>query len=229
MITIKIEGLQQVLNQIGNAGKQSRFAAAVALTRTAKQVETRLQQDMASTFENPTPWVLKGTFTKSATPQTLTATVGSKDRQSLYVKEHFESGFRGQKPYELALVSIGALPSGYRAIPGSGMKIDNRGNPSRAQLRELIGSLSSRMQVAKGRGKNTKLVGYFAVMPGSLSHLAPGIYWRQGRAIKPMLVFVQQAGYRKVLDLPTIAADVVNKEFAQQFGLAFDQAMRTAR
>jgi len=229
MIRSSIQGVDDVIKAIGNVRNQARYATAVALTKTAKQVEKRLQQDMLGTLDNPTPWTARGTFTKPATKADLTAVVGMRDRQAVYVKEHFLGGLRGQKPFEKVLTSMGLLPGGYKAIPGNGMKLDSRGNPSRAQLKEIIGSLSSRMQVAKGRGKKVRMVGYFAVTPGSKSHLAPGIYWRSGRALKCALVFVKSAGYKKVLDLPRSAAEVVNREFAAQFSAAFEQAMKTAR
>lgn len=214
---------------LADGNKQARFAAAVALTKTGKQVEKRLQADMQQSLNNPAPWVARGTFTKSATKADLTATVGMRDRQALYVKEHFLAGLRGQKPYEKALAGMGVLPRGYKAVPGAGLKLDARGIPNRGQLREIFGSLASRMQVYKGRGKRVHAEGYFVVPVGSRSRLHHGVWWRSGRSIKPMLIFVQAASYRKVMDLPKSAAEVVNQDFARLFGEAFDQATKTAR
>lgn len=230
MFSVNISGIEAVQKTIEAAGKQARFAAAVSLTRTAQAVERRLQSDMATTFDKPAPWIVKGTFVERADKQTLTARVGIKDLQALYVKEQFlAGGARGQKPFEKALASMGVLPAGYRAIPGQGLKLDARGIPNRAQLRELFGSLASRMQVAKGRGKRMQMVGYFVVPVGSPTRLQPGVWWRSGRAVKPMLVFVRGAGYRKAFDLPRAAREVVHKDFERLFAEAFDNAMRTAR
>ena len=228
-IKIDIQGLDDVQRMVGNAAKQAKYALAVALTRTAREAEKQLQKDMVGTFDNPTPWIAKGTFTKSATKQTLTAVVGIKDRQTLYVKEHFDAGQRGQKPYERVLQSLGVLPAGYRTVPGSGLKLDSRGNPSRSQLKEILGSVKTRMAIAKGRGKRVALVGYFAVLPGAKTHLSPGIYWRSARAIRPVLIFVQAATYRKTLDLVKMAERVVAEKLPGEFSTAFDQAMETAR
>lgn len=229
MISIKIEGLDAVLRRVDAVGKQARYAAAVALSRTGKAVEKRLQADMQQSLNNPAPWVAKGTFTKSATKADLTATVGMRDRQALYVKEHFLAGMRGQKPYEKALASMGVLPRGYKAVPGAGLKLDARGIPNRTQLKEIFGALSSRMQVYKGRGKRVQATGYFVVPVGSRSRLHQGVWWRSGRAVKPMLIFVQAASYRKVMDLPKSTAEVVNQDFARLFGESLDQAMASAR
>ncbi len=229
MITIKIEGLQAVQDRLGNLPKQARFAAAVALTRTAQQVEKRLRDDMAGAFDNPSPWIAKGTFVQRADKATLTATVGVKDRQAVYVKEHFNAGLRGQKPYERALSGRGVLPAGYRAVPGAGLKLDARGIPNRAQLSEIFGALSAGVQVYKGRGKKMQTVGYFVVPVGKPNRLHPGIWWRSARQIKPMLIFVAAAGYDKILDLPKSAGEVVNREFAALFNAAFIEAMSTAQ
>jgi len=231
MLTVKIDGLEALQRKIQEAGKQARYAAAVSLTRTAQAVEKRLQSDMAGTFNNPAPWIAKaGTFVKPANKQTLTAMVGLKDRQALYVKEYFNAGGgRGPKPFEKALSGMGVLPDGYRAVPGDGLKLDARGIPNRAHLREVFGSLASRMQVAKGRGKRVQLVGYFVVSVGSPARLHPGVWWRSGRAIKPVLLFVRNASYRRLFDLTRTAQEVVASDFDRHFAEAFANALRTAR
>ena len=230
MIQIKIEGLADVQALLAAGGRQARFAAAVALTRTGKALESQLKAEVERGFDNPSPWISKrGTYVKPARRDNLTAEIGFQARQSLYVKEHFRAGRRGQKPYEKALTGMGALPAGYRAVPGEGLKLDARGIPNRAQLKELFGSLGSRMQVAQGRGKRMQLVGYFVVPVGSRSRLHAGVWWRSGRALKPMLIFVPSASYRKLFDLPRIAEGVVNKDFDRLFREAYDQAIRSAK
>lgn len=215
---------------LANAEKLVRYATAVALTRTAKELEFRLQRELQQVFNNPTPWIAsKSTYIKPATKQNLTAVVGVKDRQVLYLKEHFNAGARGQKPYERILRGLGVLPPGYVTTPGSGLKLDGRGNPNRAQLSEILGSVKTKMAVAKGRGKRMGMVYYFAIVPGMKSHLRPGIYLRRGSEIKPMLMFVQSADYRRRIDLQAFADQWAGKIFEREFSLAFEQAMRTAR
>lgn len=238
MLTIKVEGLdglKRSLNEIGS--KQVPFAAAKAITKTAKLVENKLQASMAGAFKSPSPYVRRATFATSATKTNLSATVGLKDQKpsggtapSVLLKEHFTGGLRGNKPFEKAIAAMGAMPSSYRAIPGSGMRLDGYGNPSRKEIGEMLGSLRTRMQVAKGRGKNVALVGYFVVPVGAKSHLPAGIYKRPARgALLTMFIFVSQASYRKVIDFSRTAQEVVAREFQPQFDAAFAEAMRTAR
>lgn len=238
MLTVKIEGLEELKRSLGDMGrKQVPFAAAVAITRTAKAVEARIQRDMAGAFKPVSPYVTRATFATSATKASLTAAVGLKDKKpaggtapALLLKEHFTGGLRGNKPFEKAIAALGVMPAGYRAIPGRGIKLDAYGNPSRKEIGEMLGSLRSRMQVWKGRGKRTELVGYFIVPVGAQSRLSPGIYKRVARgAIKAMFLFVPHAAYRKVMDMERSAREVVAREFQPNFDKAFADAMSTAR
>lgn len=229
MIKIEIKGMDRVQRLLGSAAKQVRFATAVALTRTAKKGSERLQKEMQRQFDQPTPWIGRGTFSSGAKPVTLEARFGVKDRQALYVKEHFSAGRRAQKPFERVLRSMGVLPADYRAVPGAGLQLDSRGNPNRNQLREILGALKSRVAVAKGRGRRMQLQAYFVIPPGHASHLHPGVWQRTGRAITPVLIFVAAAAYRRRIDLPRLAQKLVAQEFEAEFAKAFDQAMRTAR
>lgn len=65
-----------------------------------------------------------------------------------------------------------------------------------------------------------------------LNHLAPGVYQRVqtgfGTSIKPILIFVKRAQYRKRLDFYGIARKSFEEAFPIEFKKAFDQAMSTA-
>jgi hypothetical protein len=235
MFTIKIEGLDKLQKELNDLQrKQLPYATAVALSKTAQSVEKKLKREMAGEFDKPTPYTLKSTFVSPAKKANLEAIVGLKDKgtrvpPAVLLKEHFTGGVRGNKPFEKALAGIGALPSGWRAIPGAGMPLDSYGNPRRNVLREIFGALKTRTKVFKGRGKRVQLVGYFLIPVGSASHLGPGIYLQKNRTIQPMFVFVKSAGYRKVIDLPRIATETVNKEFNREFSTAFANALATAK
>lgn len=238
MLTVKIEGLEELRRRLSDMGsRQVPFAAAKAITQTAKAVEARIQHDMAGAFKSASPYVKRATFSTSATKANLSATIGLKDQKpsggtapAVLLKEHFTGGLRGNKPFEKAIAALGGMPAGYRAVPGSGIKLDAYGNPSRKEIGEMLGSLRSRMQVFKGRGKNTALVGFFIVPVGAKSHLHAGIYKRVARgAIKAMFLFVSKAAYRKVMDMERSAREVVAREFQPNFDAAFTEAMRTAR
>lgn len=215
--------------------KQIPFATALALTRTGKLVEKSLQAEMAGKLD-ASPYTKRSTFSTSANKYNLEAIVGLKDKKpaggtppAVLLKEHFGGGMRGNKPMEKAIASLGAMPAGWRVVPGAGMPLDAYGNPRRNAVREVIQSLRTKMQLYKGRGKRVALVGYFVIPVGGASHLQPGIYSRKGRDISPMFLYIKSASYRKRFDLPVLANRVAAKEFGKQFDAALASALATAR
>lgn len=241
MIKVTIDS-SAALRALKNGAKQARFAAAVALTRTAKQVGAKLDSEMKSALPGAGPYTTteRAQFVKPATTANLEATVGLKDKKpargtspAMLTKEHFTGGRRGNKPMEVAMRAAGVLPDGWIVIPGAGMKLDRFGNPPRQAVAEVLGAIKRNVAVVGRRGKTTVAKSYFVVPPGGsprADHLAPGI-WRRinNRAISPVFLFVSAASYPRRIDLPKIARAVVNKVFANEFAKAYRQALATAR
>lgn len=241
-VTHNIRDVARRLDDIGR--RQLPFAAAKALTLTAKRVEKRLQDEMRGALTSATPYTLKSQYVKPATKRDLVAEVGIKDRKpargtapAVLLKEHFTGGARGNKPMEVALRARRALPPGYVVVPGAGMPLDAYGNPKRAAVAEVLGALKAGINVYSKRGKRMSTVGYFVVPIGSADprtrHLEPGIYRRvtaaDGRAAIPVFLFVQRADYRKRIDLPRLARETVAREFDGIFADALRGALQTAR
>mgnify|MGYP001035941654 CR=1 FL=1 len=237
-VSHNIKDVERELNRV--ARDQLPFASAVAITRTAKILDRELSGQLSAELDNPTPYIARATFSTSARKDRLEATIGVRDQASRgaspaqYVQEHFSGDARGMKPYELALQSIGALPRGMRAVPGTGIKLDRFGNPNRRDVQEVIGAMRRGISVFKGKGKRTVLTGYFVRMPQDgrpqARHLAPGIWRRIGMdAVVPVFLFVEQADYRKRFDLPKLARTVIDREFGRELAKSLDQAVRTAR
>lgn len=241
-ISVKIEGMDRTLRWLSAGQKQARYSAAVALTRTAKDLERKLADDMRSAFSSASPYTLRSQYVSPATRDKLRAEVGIKDKApargtapAKLVREHFIGGQRGSKPMEVALRARGALPAGHIVVPGAGMKLDRYGNPSKAAVTEILGALKSGIAVYAGRGKRAAAVVYFVAPVGGnrrTAHLAPGIYKRTQRgsdsAIQPMLLFVKAAPYRRVIFLDRIAR-TAQPTFSRHFDAALAQAMATAR
>lgn len=243
MITIKIDGLDKVQRMIGEAGKQAKFAAAVALTKTAGKIRDELAAEMVRDLPGASPYSLKSQFIVPAKRDKLEAIVGIKNYKpargtapATLLKEHFGGGIRGYKPMEVAMRALGALPEGYRVVPAAGMKLDRYGNPNKAMVAEVLGGLRSGLRVFSGRGKRAAELGYFVApvqRSGRTRHLAPGIYRRVGRvgskALIPVFLFVNATAYRRLFDLPAMGQRIVERDFNQIFNAAFTAALRTAR
>jgi hypothetical protein len=239
MISVRIEGLDATLARLQGQAKQVKFAAAVALTKTAQDVRAELARDMAAKLPGASPYSLKSQFVAAAKRDNLQATVGIKDKKpargtapAMLLKEHFAGGLRGNKPMEKAMSALSALPDGWIAVPGAGLKLDRYGNPNRKQVDEVLGALRSGMAVHGGRGKRAYTSAYFVAQPDAprARHLAPGIYRRtNNRAITPVFLFVQRAAYRKVIDLPGMGKRIVASRFNAHFAAALQNALATAR
>lgn len=250
MIKVEIKGLDAVRAHVAGMGKQVRFAAAVALTKTAKAVEVAEKREMRDVFDRPTPNTMNSTYVKPATPQTLAAEIGIKNfagkgiAADKYLAAQIKGGSRRMKRFEKALQSVGALPDGYRAVPGAAAKMDAFGNMQGGQIVQILSFFKAfpemgykanmsdkrRMQLAKGSKKSVGFA-YFVGRPGD--RLPLGIYQRfnlsHGSAIKPVIIFVPHATYQAVFDFKFVAAGVVDREWARQFDSALTEAMRTAR
>lgn len=242
MITITVDTRETTrwLNDLER--KQIPFATSVALNKTARLAQAGIKEEMQRVLDRPKPYTLNGTFVANSTKYNLTATVGLKDKAAasgraagVYLRPLVAGIPRRQTGWERALQSIGAVPSGMRAVPAEGAKIDSYGNMSRAQVTEIMGALRSRMRMFKGKGKRAHAVGYFVAKPGDprSQHLEPGIYSRIERAgengIRPVVIFVSRTSYRPIIKLESTVRAAVEKSFAREFQSALDMALASAR
>lgn len=126
---------------VGLRKDQIPFAAAYALTQTAKDAQSDIVSAMKTVFNNPKPFTLQGTFVIPATKSKLYATVKLKDgslRESLetskrgtadkYLAASVKGGNRKNTAFERALIYNGLMPPGYFAIPTRLAPKDQYGN-----------------------------------------------------------------------------------------------------
>jgi hypothetical protein len=247
MLNITITGLDDVRAQLGNAAKQASFAASKALNNAAFGIQAKIKADMQTAFQGgATPYTLRAFKVDKASKGNLTASVmlradsngGTPHTQAL--AHLFQGGSRQWKKFEGVIRATGAMPAGTIAVPGKGIKLDARGNMSKAQIAELLGGLRSGMQVVRraGRGKEQKAVGYF-ILPKRHGKLPPGIYKRvstggwvssgkSGSGVQSMIVFVRMGTWRKYIDLDKIARAQL-QTFVADFATQLRQAMASAR
>lgn len=253
-IDTNIAAVQQALKK---AASQVPFALAVAMNKTVEKALVAVRAEMPRVFDNPTPWVLNSLRVKRATKTSLSAELAYKDRNSAessrsMVEPHVLGGKRHYKAMEARLYGMGLLAKGYNAVPGAAAKLDANGNMSQGQISQLLNvlgaytesgfnkaNINTRKRLAKGGLKNSQYGQYgfvYWVNPvgggGRGKHLQPGVYQRVqtpfGSSLKPVLIFVGQAVYKKRLDFFGIAQKTVDKEWPGEFDRAFDEAMRTA-
>jgi hypothetical protein len=248
MLTIQINGIDQVRAQLGTAGKQAAFAAKNALNNAAFAINKQIKADMQGAFQGgATAYTLRAFQVHKASKQRLEASVmlrtdsqgGKSHSQTL--GHLFTGGSRQWKKFEGLIRALGAMPAGTIAVPGEGIKLDSRGNMSRTQLREILGALRSGMAVVRGgRGKNPAMaVGYF-ILPKKTGRIKyPGIYKRtttggwvgDGDAnskLMPMVVFLPMGTWRRYINLEAIAQQQL-RGFVADFNAQLREALKNAK
>lgn len=229
MIKVEIKGLDKTLAHIAGIGKQARFAAAVALTRTAKAVKDAMPAALERDLDRPTPFTKRGMYIKPARRDDLAAEVGFMDRQARYLRYQIAGGTRtpgprGIKlPGNIELNSFGNIPKGMIA------KLK-----SAAHDGTLSKAISKRLGVGNRRKGAAPIQLFYGKPTGRGWEKAPMGIWRRvpgspGKLI-PVIVFEDTpARYKPRFDFRRRAEEVVRREWDRQFSMAFDQAMRSAR
>lgn len=252
MIKVKIEGMDKTLAHLAGMQKQVKFAAAVALTRTAQAAKVEVARLMPAELDRPKPGTTRALRVEKATRYDLTAVVRLLNRgegvpSQEFIGHNVTGGRRGMKRSELMLRAAGILPEGLYTIPGKEAKLDAYGNMSRGQIVSILsyfrtfgvtvlkdGSLlnSSRMNMtAKTRGRMEKRRAEYFVVPVRDRKLGlyPGIWRRSGNELQPVLMFVKPGTHKKLVKIHETGERVVRREFNKLFDQAFADAMRTAR
>lgn len=150
VIKVEIKGLAGVVKNLSAVQKQVRFATAVALTRTAKDVEKAMIGEFKAKFDAPTPTALRGFRTKTATRENLTAEVLLKDRPlggknlnsiSQILGHHFSGGGRIKKQLEVILEQNNFISASEYVVPGQAARLDRYGNISRGQIVQILSQI----------------------------------------------------------------------------------------
>lgn len=255
MIRIQMDGLNKAIKNVADLGKQTRYAAAQTLNKLATgPVRADLRHEMQDSLDRPTPFTLNSiALVKPATRDDPAAVIDFKDvaggarPASSYLRWQVHGGQRRLKAFEVMLRSMGVLPGGYFAVPGSGAKYDAYGNVSRGQLVAILSYFQAFPEDGRGwkmnstaatrarmaRGTRTRPgYRYFVGRPGGRGEL--GIYQdvkiaRGTRELLPIFIFSQWTRYEPRLDLDYAAQLSVQRNAPAIFARELAQALRTAR
>lgn len=243
MLTIRIEGLEELKRTLATAPREIQVAAQRALLKTAHGIKDAEIAEMRRVFDRPTRWTL-GAMRVRATNR-FTVEVGILDpdgyykRAANYLGTQVEGGQRKFKGLESSLQRRALMPAGWFAVPGEGAKIDAFGNMSSGQIRQILSwfdaaenwagstqnmGFAGREKRRKGTRKTAGFE-YFVVLPGKQKNLKqPGIYQRvflgHGKAIKPVLIYVKGARYQARFNFEKVAADIANALWDAEFSKA---------
>ncbi len=220
-LSIDMKGLDEVRKSIqGFSERRMNAAVATAMTQTAKTIAGQWQGEIDQRIDRPTARTRAATSFQGASAGRLEAQVFVKDRMpgttpAEYLGVQETGGRRRIKKFEQALISAGAMPSGYVTVPGRGSKLDSYGNVSRKLIIAVIAQLGSDYSpgyarvIAKSTAKRLATAAkrgraFIVVRPEDAKQAGtdPGIYERQadGRR-KAVFLFKRAVTYRKRLDL----------------------------
>lgn len=212
------------------------YAAATALTRTAKRAQQAIIAEMPQVFDRPTPYTLNSTFVQPASVKTMTARVAVKDWASNngtlpedYLLPAVLGGSRKEKRFERNMRYAGLLARGEYAVLGQEAPLDAFGNLRRGEMQRILTATRSSFDPYQNRSnsrrsrKNAKNAPYFA---GRVKRIW-GVWRREGRRLRPVLVFVRRTPqYRARLDFDGIAERTTREFFEAEFRAAAEAIVR---
>lgn len=239
-ITSDIAKIGKVMDSVAN---DIRFAQALALTATANQARNDLRVEMQRVFDRPTRYALNSMGVKSADRKgDLVAAVFLKEfagkgvPATKYLWAQIHGGNRRAKRFEVSLEKAGLLPVGMRAVPGQGARIDAYGNMNRGQVVKILSALKATSDVTQhanpSRPSRRKLRNekYFvAGKSPKTKHLAPGIYLRTQKVIKPVVLYVDRTSYAPRFKFHDVAQASQRKHFMTELDRALAKVMGKAR
>jgi len=183
VITIKVEGVEDLLVGLAGMQRQIPYAMANGVNAVARKIKEAEIQEMRAKFKSPTPFTLNGLRIKPAkAPRSVEATVWFKYPPNLSQKDHYllpqvEGGDRPLKPYEMGL-------GGRFTLPGKGLTLDRYGNLGRGQLTKILSQSGkfreSGFKMNRSR-KGSKARDMFMVTKPR-GKMLPGIYERVSTA-----------------------------------------------
>lgn len=240
MITVQTRGLADNLSELTDIEqRQIPFATVLALTETAKLVKARLEDEMRSVFDRPTPYTMNSLRLIPATKQRMEARVWIKDEAdgaqpaTKWLTPEVYGGDRNTKRSEALLRARGILPEGKFIVPGKGAPFDSYGNIGRGQLQKILSGLGAQGDRLQNSTNSRRSVGnttrYFVMRKG---RNAIGIAERTGTKrsdVQMVLAFVGKPAYARALDFFGIGERVADEQLSIQFEKAFDRALATRR
>lgn len=213
------------------------YITASTLTDVAKGAAMAERKALPWRFDRPTPYVSKGLLYRPADKNWLVSEVYVSDEHFKgnpvhhILRPHVQGGPRRAKRYEVRLRNAGILGPNEFTVPGAAAPLDPYGNLRGGHIERMLSQLQAAEQYAgymanetgRSRRRNRGRVNdrYF-VAKGDTS-LPRGIWLRNGRRVRPFLIFVQGApSYSPIYPFGQVAADYAEDNFRRLFTQRFN-------
>ncbi len=233
-INVDTRGLHAEIARLRGMQKQVAYAASRALNATAKKVADAMPAELERALDRPTPFTKRGVrVLRYASGARLEAVVGFMDAQAKYMQWQIDGGSRFpgrgglRLPTAVKVNEFGNIPRGAIAQLLAVAKKEMRANGKQAKL--------TRGQSRRIRVSSRVEIFYGDPTDQGGKQYPRGIYKRvqlsaSRRQLIPLIVFPDRlAKYRPRFNFKDKAMAIVEHEWPIQFGVAFDEAMRSAR
>ena len=226
-ISVRVDGIDRVKSFLEGRQKQVRYAAAVALTKTAGDIKAAMPAELDRVLDRPTPFTKRGIFVKRAEARAavLQSVVGFMPAQAKYMLYQIEGGVR--QPGAAGL----RLPSA--------IKVNDFGNIPRGLIAQLIAVARKERGLGRVKGRRIQVSNRLALFYGDPTEVRGkptprGIYKEvsgAGRSqLIPLIVFPKVAArYKPRFNFRQFAERIVGANWQRNFTDAYDEAIRTAR
>lgn len=204
--------IAQGLKKLTNVAPRA-WPAIIAhgFNKTMVTVRAEEKREIERVFDRPTPYTLRGFYTKPAKPADLTTSLSLKDfggkgtPAAKYLAPQIYGGNRSLKRFERALNAKGILPGGMFAVPANGAPLDTYGNLRGSFIVQILSGLQAFAEqgyVANRVKGRTQKREFFAVSPNNPNNrgLPFGVYERKGKGFSMVLAFVRQPQYKQRFD-----------------------------
>ena len=232
------------------AFSDKRFASglAEALNETAfavrdvwgGQIYTRVDRPTTLSFRSPV--VVKADVGRLVAEIRLNDKV-SGDAGGIPPSEYLATQARGAadrrvKKFEKALQSAGAMPTGWKVVPGRYAQRDAWGNISRGQIVQVLNQLGRDLSPgyqkvisrnAERRAASAARTGKtYVAIARRQGQLQAGVYWRDRRGnLRPVFFFVSRTRYAARIPLDQAAADTVASRLPDAVSRAMAKRLET--
>lgn len=180
--------------------KQVPFAAAKALTQTAKQVQKELERQLPIKLDRPTPFTRRAFGTVRATKSRLRSTIFVKDLQAEYLSFAIHGGHRD--------------PDNKRILMPKNIKLNKYGNIANLKDGKKVKALLAKPNTFKGTVKG---------VPGIWQRV------NRNKKVKLLIRFETGAEYKPRFPFFQIAGGVARAKVSRNFVDALEFAVKTAR
>lgn len=202
-----------------------------ALNRTADIIkQDTVKVLLPKHIDRPTRWTLNAVMARYARQSDLNAKVLFKDTNYVnnksssnaaadYLNPLIEGGDRKLKNFEFRLRRGGRIRPTQYAVPGADARLDRFGNISKSVSAHILRDVQSFIK-EDGFHQNTKRKAVKYFMLPAYPHKPIGIYYRQGKQLKQVIVFTDDAPkYEQRIPFyknsNTLASKHIGKEFRE--------------